>query len=66
MMLGFNIAHSTVPRDEAAELVSRFLAARNSKRMAKHPMKVAIWTQAEEAAREAMASVGIQVIESTS
>lgn len=62
-MIGINAAHSTVGRAEGAELVSRYLACRNSWKMSEHPMKRAMWGAAMEAAKQACYDAGIQLLD---
>ena len=62
-MIGINVAHSTVGRGEGAELVSRYLAARNSWRMSQAPMKRAFWGAAMAQARQACLDVGITLLD---
>lgn len=62
-MIGINAAHATVGRGEVAELVSRYLAARNSWKMSERPMKRAMWAAAMEAAKQACNDAGITLLD---
>ncbi len=62
-MIGFNIVSPNTSRSEAAELVARYLSARNSLKLSERPLKRAFWDAAVRKAAADLQNAGIDVFE---